>query len=134
MSLDREVKLIWLSRYRRAYMRVVDIESELKSIAELRIPELTGLPSAHISTSLDNTLIRQEQLLEDYREACEELQNIKREVVTAINKIKDNNASRVVYLRHIGLYDWQEIADTMHYAKSSIKRYHRMGIDQLDTI
>lgn len=130
--MSNNEKIEWLNRYKFARYKVLDLEYILKTEDDISALVLTDIRAESGHYSLDNVIIRNEEILEEYKAAYIEYTNIRREILNIIGDIKEPNIYRVIYLRYIALLDWASIAKRMGFSKAYIYKLHVRGLDILD--
>ena len=54
------------------------------------------------------------------------------EIEDKIDSLEDPQLRRVLYFRHVYRLNWYEVAEKMHYSKSSVQRFHRQALKELE--
>lgn len=129
--ISKEEKINWLKKYEIAFHRLCDLEYRLITERDISALVLKEAKAENSRYSLDDILIKSEELKEEYKRTYEELKNTERNIIYSMRLIKDPAVYRILYLRYIGMLDWAEIADRMGYSKSSIYRLHSKGLEQV---
>ena len=130
-----EEKRRWLWRYRDALRRERELKEELqeqKTRAASVTAALTGMPGA---ASDGQTLPR---AVESIVAAQQELQAqinvcgaVRREVVAALDQIKDERDHEILRRRYLRGQRWEQIAVEMNIALRHVYRRHRQAVSEL---
>ena len=130
-----------LGEYRDIIDNIAQIESKITEtetkMYSLRGAPLTGLPSAHRTTSGS----AQERAADKYSEALDRLKaSYEDQRVLLIQRQQhiENHLRRlpdkcqvIFRLHYLDGLTWQQVADKKNYSLSQINRYHRKGIKRL---
>lgn len=130
-----EEKIAWLRRYREAIRRQVELEREvdqLDSAAKRVTPMLSGMPGG---PGDGNALPRAvENLLEAKAELeaqCDICGDIRREVVAAIEQVKNQRDNEILRRRYLLGQKWEYIAVEMQYDYKWILKRHHATVEKL---
>lgn len=128
-------KIAWLRRYREAIRRQVELEREvdqLDSAAKRVTPMLSGMPGG---PGDGNALPRAvENLLEAKAELeaqCDICGDIRREVVAAIEQVKNQRDNEILRRRYLLGQKWEYIAVEMQYDYKWILKRHHATVEKL---
>lgn len=67
----------------------------------------------------------------DLQKEISELMRLSREMEKRIGVLESDSQRAVLQLRYLCAYDWQDIADRLHFSLSWVHRLHREGIEKL---
>lgn len=70
-------------------------------------------------------------LEEEMKQVQKKLDEKRTEIITAIEALTDENQKSVLMLRYISLMGFNEICEKMFYSLSTIKRWHREGVEKI---
>ena len=65
----------------------------------------------------------------EMKEVEKQLDEKRAEVITVIEALSDENQKSVLMLRYISLLSFNQITEKMFYSLSTIKRWHKEGIE-----
>lgn len=71
------------------------------------------------------------ELESDMKEVEKQLDEKRAEVMTVIEALINENQKSVLMLRYISLLSFNQIAEKMFYSISSIKRWHKEGVEMI---
>lgn len=74
-------------------------------------------------------LIKLMDLEAEMKEVEKQLDEKRAEVITVIEALSDENQKSVLMLRYISLLSFNQITEKMFYSLSTIKRWHKEGIE-----
>ena len=64
----------------------------------------------------------------------DELYAIKREIITAVNRVGDNTLRQLLIHRYIEFMRWEKIAEEMHYSRRQVTRMHGKALLKLKDV
>lgn len=67
----------------------------------------------------------------DMKEVEQKLDEKRAEVITVIEALSDENQKSVLMLRYISLLSFNQIINKMYFSLSTIKRWHKEGIENI---
>lgn len=67
----------------------------------------------------------------DMKEVEQKLDEKRAEIITVIEALSDENQKSVLMLRYISLLSFNQITNKMYFSLSTIKRWHKEGIDNI---
>lgn len=76
-------------------------------------------------------IIKLMDLEADMKEVQKQLDEKRTEVITVIEALNDENQKSVLMLRYISLLSFNQITEKMYYSLSTIKRWHKEGIEMI---
>lgn len=109
----------WLNRGYRINEEIDELMREQKqALLQATSTALGG--GEKVQSSNENTVERRFVNYAAYSETIDkridELYSIKNEILAAINEVEDNTLRRLLILRYIKFYTWEEIAEKMNYS------------------
>lgn len=109
----------WLNRGYRINEEIDELMREQKqALLQATSTALGG--GEKVQSSNGNTAERRFVNYAAYSETIDkridELYSIKNEILAAINEVEDNTLRRLLILRYIKFYTWEEIAEKMNYS------------------
>lgn len=96
-------------------------------------PKMTGLPRSWNQATLDLQMEIIESAQKRFDAARERMLDRLAEIEDMIDRLEDPRSRRVLYFRHIYRLNWYDIAEKMHYSKSSVQRFHAKAIKELES-
>ena len=109
----------WLNRGYRINEEINELIKEQKQ-ALLQATSTALCGGEKVQSSNENTVERRFVNYAAYSETIDkridELYSIKNEILAAINEVEDNTLRRLLILRYIKFYTWEEIAEKMNYS------------------
>lgn len=127
----------WLLRYSEL---IEDMERETQAALYWREKSLSlsavsldnlGIHSSN-SMSMPDYVIKFLEIAECCQKLATEAQEAKDNINQAISKIENIDQRRVLKLHYIDGYDFNEIANKLHYGLDWIWTLHRRGLDNLE--
>lgn len=109
----------WLNRGYRINEEIDELMREQKqALLQATSTALGG--GEKVQSSNGNTVERRFVNYAAYSETIDkridELYSVKNEILAAINEVEDNTLRRLLILRYIKFYTWEEIAEKMNYS------------------
>lgn len=99
--------------------------------ARPRSPQMTGMPRAGNNTTLDIQMERIESAEKRFEKARERYLERLSEIEDLMDQVTDCRYQRVLYFRHIYLMKWEEVAERMHYAESTVRGFHKKALEDM---
>ena len=135
----------WLWRYRKAKLEVLRLESEyeeMRSVQEsIKAITYSDMPKGSSSCpDLSRLMIARERLIVSLSKAKQNMLNVHLEIIEAIEKLDDNAEKDIMLLRYVCLKEGygknsiEEIADTIKYSPSFVKKKHGSALIKLGVI
>ena len=129
---------VYLSRYRVAKAEVKDIERRIERVRS----EMMGvkgisyedgdMPKAHNTEhDLSDYIVRIDDLIRDWQAAQERAITVMREVSATIDAIDHDQARRVLMLRFVDDYTYEDIAEMVSCDLSTVYRWKRIGFREV---
>lgn len=121
----------WLSRG-RGIDRELDALIRVRQETYDRLTSITPGGGEGVSGTKDpHKFDRLAELDEMIQTRFEELLGIKTEILHAINTLQDSRLRQVMIGRYVELRTWEEIAETMHYSRPQVTRFHGYALAEL---
>ena len=95
-------------------------------------PQITGMPHSGNQTTLDLQMEIIEAAEKRFFAARDRALTRLEEIEDKIDSLDDPQLRRVLYFRHVYRLNWYEVAEKMHYSKSSVQRFHRQALKELE--
>lgn len=99
--------------------------------ARPRSPQMTGMPRAGNNTTLDIQMERIESAEKRFEKARDRYLERLNEIEDLMDQVTDCRYQRVLYFRHIYLMKWEEVAERMHYAESTVRGFHKKALEDM---
>ena len=111
----------WLNRGYRINEEINELIKEQKqALLQATSTALCGGEGEKVQSSNGNTtemrFVNYAAYSETIDKRIDELYSIKNEILAAINEVEDNTLRRLLILRYIKFYTWEEIAEKMNYS------------------
>lgn len=129
----------FLQRYRAILYRQESLVRTLDALRARQVNTTVNLDAVQVSgvgyvsdrmaAAVAQVLALEEQIMEAEEKEQAEL----KEIMTAINSVQDETLKAVLMLRYVEGLGWVEIAEKMHYEKSSIFIYHGRALQKIET-
>lgn len=130
-----EDKVRWLRRYQDSLRRERELAEELEQLRTRACkvtPSLTGMPGgASDGQALPRaveSIVQAQQELQAQINVCGA---IRREVVAAIEQIKNPRDHEILRRRYLLGQKWEQIAVEMYYSYKQVRRRHRACVESL---
>lgn len=139
MTEEQLTKMAWLNRAYHAEKKVNAIKSLRDSDRE-RTQRITANYSGNDKGKSDGRKNGIEEALvtlaasdEKYDNALREYSKLRKEIECAIDSLHDDELEAVFTYRYLDYKTIEEIAELMHYDKSTIIRKHKKGLNKVAT-
>lgn len=137
--MSNQEKKHFLSQYIHAKERVMDISEEwtrIRSSAEKVTPTITDMPSsgACVNDKLTLAIERMEACAEKLSKESAVMHEKMVLVETAINSVKDDTLKRLLELRYINGYTWEQIAVKMNFSYQWVCVLHGRALAQIQVL
>ena len=118
------------------------IDSKLETIARLgelsmkatsTLTDMPGSPSRDIHKR-EKILVKIIDLENEVNDDIDKLVDLKREIMTVINSVDDEDCQVLLEKRYICLQEWQEIADDMAVDLRTVYRIHGKALNKVDIL
>ena len=86
------------------------------------------------TTKNERIILQIIELEEEINDQLSELIELKKEIIDVVDKLKDNNELKVVYLRYFQHYKWSKIEKEMTYSRSQLLRIHANALSNIDLL
>lgn len=124
----------WLNRGYRINEEINELIKEQKQ-ALLQATSTALCGGEKVQSSNGNTAERRFVNYAAYSETIDkridELYSIKNEILAAINEVEDNTLRRLLILRYIKFYTWEEIAEKMNYSMRRVYDFHGRALKHI---
>lgn len=133
MTIDQLAKIQWLNRAFHAEKNykawLAKLERD-RSIAErlTRSTDGTGSPS---DNGTETAFIRLADTEQRTLERLQELVRIREEITAVIQAIPDLDAQTILIRHYLAYETFEQIAEKMHYDRSTVYRKHKKAIDKI---
>lgn len=124
-----------LMKYQTADKRINDLIEEkerLKAMLERTTPTYSLTSGGNNNDKLSNGVAKLIELENEINAEIEALYKSRLQIAAAMDKLPDENAKRVLYLRYIQGYRWERVALEMNYDTRWVYRLHGKALYQLD--
>lgn len=116
-----------LDEYRYAYGRCIDLGYQIGEFQLLHASTLQEIHGDNMS-GIDTVLVELEELYDEYNRAITHMHIVKDRLTDLIDRV-GGNEGRVLYLRHINLISFKEIALILGYSERQIYRLYHDGVE-----
>lgn len=124
----------WLNRGYRINEEINELIKEQKQ-ALLQATSTALCGGEKVQSSNENTVERRFVNYAAYSETIDkridELYSIKNEILAAINEVEDNTLRRLLILRYIKFYTWEEIAEKMNYSMRRVYDFNGRALKHI---
>ena len=124
-----------LSRVKRTYDLIQDIESEIRMLNVTR-DGLTGMSfdkelvqTSLTDTGLENQIILIEQKEDKLKELRKEYKLIRADAEQRIDKLKVEGERKVLKLRYLEFKEWSDICEEMHKTQDAVYSLHKRALN-----
>lgn len=130
MTKERLRRYIWLKQECRQLQAYLD--HTMNDMAAISSPRLTGMPKPKEPKTLDEIVIRYEEIAEKYEKRLKMYQKETLAIEQAIEGLKDPRLRMLMRYKYFDGYKWETIADLMQYELSWIYRLHGQALQELE--
>lgn len=135
--MNTQEKKEWLNRYRRKKFLAESLWRQARewqeTIYEPSCKVIDGMPKApSVSNVADKEIIRHLDMIEEATEATKEALAIRVETVRTIKQLDKLEHVKVLMLKYIEGFSWNQIKLKMSYSEPHIFRLHDEAIDLLN--
>ena len=106
---------------------------ELSMKATSTLTDMPGSPNRDIHKR-EKILVKIIDLENEVNDDIDKLVDLKREIMTVINSVDDEDCQVLLEKRYICLQEWQEIADDMHVDLRTVYRIHGKALNKVDLV
>ena len=124
-----------LSRVKRTYDLIQDIESEIRMLKSTR-DGLTGMSfdkelvqTSLTDTGLENQIILIEQKEDRLKELRKEYKLIRADAEQRIDKLKVEGERKVLKLRYLDFKEWSDICEEMQKTQDAVYSLHKRALN-----
>ena len=125
---ENELKIRYLSRYRRVSKRIdrlLEEQSRWREMALKITPGLSQTPGGGESGSpIERPMDKVLEIDVEINREIDELQIVRQEIRAALNQLEDENLKLLMEYRYIDGLTWEQIAVKMNYSYMQICRLH----------
>lgn len=89
--------------------------------------------SSEIS-KMESTIVKVIDLENEINDDIDRLIDLKKDIIDAVSKMSDLNHQLLLEMRYLGGKNWDEIAESMGYDRSTIFRIHGKSLKEIDKI
>ena len=134
--MNSQEKKAYLMRYLYAKCRFQDLSDEMiriRSDAERITPMITDMPGgARVSDRIANAVERLTACADELEQEAENMRQAMQEIYAVIRKVPDDTMRRLLLLRYIDGYTWEQVAVMMNYSYRNICYLHGKALDQIN--
>lgn len=131
-SLSRESKINWLNRFSNLQLDLKQLELELESVSILTAQKLSFAPTERSNISInDKILMRREKINERINSKLNEIEIVRNEIIEKLEQLRFKEGY-VLRLRYINLLTVFEIAEILDCSVTTVYRFHKNGLENLE--
>lgn len=133
MPADRMEVKKWLHQYRDALQEAVEcIERLDEADIVIKSPRMDGMPQAAASgDNVERLAILRVTLEARANRARDKALRLADEINDAIDGLANSDQRRVLRLRYISGYCWEQVAISMHMSLRTVHRVHGQALNEL---
>lgn len=113
--MDYQDTVEWLKSYKKKFERMAELRSRMTGVKAISYEEKIG----------------SKKTINDYLDEITKLSNELAYIENAIDNIQDHYPRLVLAYKYLQYKSFEEIAELINYSVKQIKRYHKVGIDDL---
>lgn len=113
--MDYQDTVEWLKSYKKKFERMAELRSRMTGVKAISYEEKIG----------------SKKTINDYLDEITKLSNELARIENAIDNIKDHYPRLILAYKYLQYKSFEEIAELINYSVKQIKRYHKVGIDDL---
>ncbi|MFZ8764773.1 hypothetical protein [Enterococcus diestrammenae] len=135
MKEETKRKKYYLKKYRRCITKIDRLEEKLSELdfklEGLNSKEITDMPRGGQPLTLDELLVRKEELKTRINNLVQSSHRIRQEACFAFDALDDERCAEVLEMYFIDLLSFDEIAESKHYSFRHVTRLYSQGLEEV---